>query len=151
MQRDEKGAKRMRSASTTPRSLRGADPDEYDRVMGVTSVGPLETVWCGEGSGTEFEVDQEGVAHNSDDLSETREESFPHAENVEDDPGAGRSSSGFGRASFLECLDRLGEQLNPAILATCASGVNTAGNPSQFHPRQEEKKKPTSDLVVVLF
>ena len=36
---EEKGTKRMRSASTTPRSVRGTDPDEYDRVMGVTSVG----------------------------------------------------------------------------------------------------------------
>ena len=41
---ETKGAKRMRSASTTPRSFRGTDPDDYDRVMGVTSVGPQETV-----------------------------------------------------------------------------------------------------------
>ena len=28
---EEKGAKRLRSTSTTPRSVRGTDPDEYDR------------------------------------------------------------------------------------------------------------------------
>ena len=56
--------------------------------------------------------------------------------NVEDDPGAGRSSRGFGRASFLECLDRLGKRLNPAIPATCASGVSDVGNLSQTHQRQ---------------
>ena len=39
---------RMRSASTTPRSVRGTDPNEYDRVMGVTSVGSRETVRFGE-------------------------------------------------------------------------------------------------------
>ena len=36
---DEKGAKRLRSTSTTPRSVRGTDPVDYDRAMGVTSVG----------------------------------------------------------------------------------------------------------------
>ena len=118
---EEKGAKRMRPASATPRSLRGTDPN-YDRVMGVTSAGPQETVRFGEGNDTEFEVDQEGVAHNSDNLKEAREESNPHTESAEDDPGAGRSSRGLGRASFLECLHRFGERLNPAIPATCAVG-----------------------------
>ena len=42
-------AKRMRSASTTPRSIRGTDPDDYDQVMGVSSVGPQEKVGLGEG------------------------------------------------------------------------------------------------------
>ena len=41
---DEKRAKRLRSTSTTPRSVRGTDPDDYDRAMGVTSVGSRETV-----------------------------------------------------------------------------------------------------------
>ena len=38
----------MRSASTTPRSVRGTGPDEYDRVMGIPSVGSRETVRFGE-------------------------------------------------------------------------------------------------------
>ena len=58
---EEKGAKQMRSASTTHRSFRRTDPDDYDRVMGVTSVGPQETVRFGEGNATEFEVDQDGL------------------------------------------------------------------------------------------
>ena len=91
---EEKGAKRMRSASTTPRSFRGTDPD-YDRVMGVTSVGPQETARFGEGNATEFEVDQKGAANNSDNLSEARAASNPHIENTDDDPGAGRRSRGF--------------------------------------------------------
>ena len=45
---EEKGAKRLRFTSTTPRSVRGTDPDEYDRVMGVTSVGFRGTVRFGE-------------------------------------------------------------------------------------------------------
>ena len=46
---DEKGAKRMRSASTTPRSHRGTDSDDYDRALGLTSVGRQETVRFGDG------------------------------------------------------------------------------------------------------
>ena len=34
---EEKDAKRMRSTSTTPRSGRGTDPDEYDRIVGISS------------------------------------------------------------------------------------------------------------------
>ena len=82
----------------------------------------------GEGNATEFVVDQDGIANNSDNLNEAREESNPHAENTDNDPGAGRSSRGFGRVSFSESLDRLGERLNPAIPATCASGESNVGN-----------------------
>ena len=85
---EEKEAKRMRSASTTPRSFRGTAPDDYDRVMGVTSVGPQETVGLGEESVSDLEVDQDGVANNSDNLTETRDESIPHHVS---DSGAGRS------------------------------------------------------------
>ena len=60
-----KEAKRLRSASTTPRSFRGTDPDDYDQVMGVTSVGRRETVGLGKGSDSDLEVDQDGVANNS--------------------------------------------------------------------------------------
>ena len=41
-----------------------------------------------QGSATEVEVDQDGVANNSENLTETREESNPCHEN---DSGAGRS------------------------------------------------------------
>ena len=91
------------------------------------------------GTATEFEVDQEGIAHNSENLDDTREESIPHTENVEDDPGAGRSSRGLGRVSFLECLDKLGERLNPAIPATCTSGVSNVGNLPQMNPPQSSE------------
>ena len=67
----------MRSASTTPRSVRGTDPEDYDRVMGVSSVGPHETVRFGEGSVTGIGVHQDGVANNSDNLNDAREESNP--------------------------------------------------------------------------
>ena len=39
---EEKDAKRLRSTSTTPRSGRGADPDEYDRAMGISQCNPLK-------------------------------------------------------------------------------------------------------------
>ena len=34
----ENEAKRLRSTSTTPKSGRGMDPDEYDRMMGINPV-----------------------------------------------------------------------------------------------------------------
>ena len=49
----ENDAKRLRSASATPRSARGAQRNDYDRVMGVTSVGSLESVRFGEAKGPE--------------------------------------------------------------------------------------------------
>ena len=52
---EEKDVKRQRSASTTPRptgtlpgSTMGTLPCEYDRVMGVASVGSHESVRFGE-------------------------------------------------------------------------------------------------------
>ena len=44
----ENDVKRLRSASTTLRSARGTQPNDYDMVMGVTSVGSQELVRFGE-------------------------------------------------------------------------------------------------------
>ena len=44
---EEKEVKRLRSASTTPRSERGTHPNDYDQVKGVTSVGSRESVKFG--------------------------------------------------------------------------------------------------------
>ena len=35
---EESEAKRPRSASTTPKSARAREPDEYDRLMGISSI-----------------------------------------------------------------------------------------------------------------
>ena len=46
--------------------------------------------------------DLEGVAHNSDDLDETqRDKNQPNNNN----PGAGETQKGYGRASLVKCLD----------------------------------------------
>ena len=52
---EDKEAKRQRSASTTPRSTMGTHPNDYDRVMGVTSVGSQESVRLGEEDDLETE------------------------------------------------------------------------------------------------
>ena len=97
----------MRSASTTPRSVRSTDPDEHGRVMGVTSVGSRKTVRFGEETVSGLESNQAGVAHNSVDLDETQEgENLCH----ENDSNPGETSMGFGSASLAECLDRMGTQ-----------------------------------------
>ena len=62
---DEKEAKRRGCASTTPRSVKGTDPDERDRIMGVTSVGSRETVRFGEELVSGLKSNQEGVAQLS--------------------------------------------------------------------------------------
>ena len=61
---DKKGAKRMRSASTTPRSVRGTDPDEYDRVVRVTSAVSCETVSFGEEDVSGPGGNQDGIAQS---------------------------------------------------------------------------------------
>ena len=38
-------AKRLRSSSTTPRSAKGTDPDDYDHVMGIPRRNPQK--WTG--------------------------------------------------------------------------------------------------------
>ena len=61
---EEKDAKRQRSASTTPRSTMGTLPYEYDRVMGVASVGSHESVRFGKGNDLKIEDTPDTVAHN---------------------------------------------------------------------------------------
>ena len=134
---EEKKPKRIRSTSTTPRSLRCTDPDDYDQVMGVSSVGHHEPARFGEGSATDVEENQEGVAKNSHDMEEAREGTNTYATTQqisENDFGAGSDSWGYSRATLLECLNRLGEQSNP--VATCASGETNGGSLPHTDPRQ---------------
>ena len=48
---------------------------------------------------------ERGVAHNSSDIDEIHASGDPQDDN---DPGVDEAQMGCGRASFLECLDRLG-------------------------------------------
>ena len=102
----------MRSASTTPRSVRGTDPDDDDRAMGVTSVGSR---WEEDVSGPDG--NQDGVAHNSVHLDETLEEENPCHVN---DSGADEVSKRIGSVSLADCLNRVGAPPNTRIHATCA-------------------------------
>ena len=63
---EEKDAKRMRPTSTTPRSCRGTDPDEYDRIMGISSAQTPEVERFGDGNVTDAEGIDQGVANDSD-------------------------------------------------------------------------------------
>ena len=133
----------MRSASTTPRSVRGTDPDERDRAMGVTSAGSRETVRFGEENASGLEVDRDGVANNSADLEEAQEEvNLCH----ENDSGAGGSSRGIGSASLVECLDMTGAQLNTTNPATCASGEGYVGSLPHADPRQAMSRSSSQAL-----
>ena len=65
---EEKDAKRLRSASTAPRSAMGAQLNDYDRIMGVTSVGSQESVRFGEENDPESENELDRAAHSSEEL-----------------------------------------------------------------------------------
>ena len=109
-------------------------------------MGPQETVRFGEGDATDIESNdnQEGVANNSGSADEAREGATtnaaiptPYTTSMEDDPGTGIDSRGYGRATLLECLNRFGGQLNlPSLLPTCASGESNEGNLSETDLRQ---------------
>ena len=135
---DEKGAKRMRSASTTPRSVRGTDPDEYDRVMGATSAGSRETVRFGEEDVSGLDGNQDEVAHNSVGLDETLE-----GEDLRrgSDSGADEVLKGIGSASLAACLNRMGAQPNTSIPAN--PGQAMSPNSRQNLP-QDQTSPPTS-------
>ena len=62
---EENDAKRPRSTSTTPKSARGIDPDEYDYLMGISSVNPSEGDRFGDGDVNDTEGIEEGVANDS--------------------------------------------------------------------------------------
>ena len=82
---------------------------------------------------------RKGVANNSGNTDEIQEGICTNATTPtprENDPGAGRDSRGYGRATLLECLERLGVQSNPAVPATLASGERNEGNLSRADPRQ---------------
>ena len=86
---EEKEAKRPRSISTTPRSGKGLEPYEYDRLMGVPSVGSSSEE-IRDGEGTEIEENlQVGVTNDS----------IPRPDSSS---GVGKNSRGIGSASLLE-------------------------------------------------
>ena len=78
---DEKDAKRLRSASTTPRSQRGTHPNDYDQVMRVTSVDSQESVRFGEEDGPVTGEIPDEMVHNSADLDETHDNDQYHDAN----------------------------------------------------------------------
>ena len=127
---EEKEAKRLRSASTTPRSFTGADPDDNDRVVGVSSWAPTKRLGLlREMQLTWIRIRKDLLATQpilmipKKELAPSCYRSIPR----EDDPAAGRGSGGYGRATLLECLSRFGEQSNPVISAACASGEGVEG------------------------
>ena len=106
--------------------------------MGVTSVGPRETVRFGEENDPE-EEDMDGVAHNSKNLDETQKDDDPQDNS---NPGADETLRGYGRASLAECLERMGAQPNTTTPATGASGE---GQRDTYRPATGHEPKPESD------
>ena len=101
-----------------PDALWAPLPYEYDRVMGVASVGSQESVRFGEENDLETEDVQDTAAHSRETLDQTHEEEDTyHNAN----PGIGEFHGGFGSASLGECLGRVAQStMTPS--ATCHSG-----------------------------
>ena len=69
---EEKDAQRLRSTSTTPRSGRGTDPDDYDRATGISSVQLCEMGMFGDGNATDVEGTDQGVVNDFRRLDQSR-------------------------------------------------------------------------------
>ena len=124
----------------------GTLPYEHDRVMGVASVGSQESVRFGEENDPETEEVQDTVAHNQEDLDQTREEEDTYHDA---NPGIGEFHGGFGSASLRESLGRVA-QSSTTPSATCHSGEGVGenathmSNPSQvMSPKTEQN--PSQD------
>ena len=88
------------------------DPDEWDRLMGITSVDiSFEENGFGDGELTDTENPIEGVANDSATPLDSHSGSGIH-------PGAHQDSRGYGSANFAEVLNSLP---NLAAPAACAS------------------------------
>ena len=84
-------------------------------------MGPHATASFGEGSAIDIEDDQDGVTNNSHvresiDLNATTQQASKN------DSRAGRASRGYGRATLLECLDKLWERRTPVVPVASAWG-----------------------------
>ena len=87
----------------------------------------------GEENIRETRENLDGVARNSTDLDETQEH-VEHEVHEEANPGADEALGGYGSASLLECLGRLGAQPNTSTPATC----HTEGGQGEAPPYQTD-------------
>ena len=104
---EENDAKRLRSTPATPRSARGMDPGECDRILGVSSAQPPEKDRFGDGSAADTEEIEQGVANDPT-------ASTPIVSGLGNCAGADLDSRGYGSASLTECLNRLSGVSSPA-------------------------------------
>ena len=106
------------------------DPDEYDRLVGISSVNPSEGDRFGDGDVNDMETIEEGVANDS-------VTSTPIVSGSGNCPGGDLDSRGYGSASLMECLNRsLSRVPNLAAPAACASEGAAEYFRSQPNPRQ---------------
>ena len=91
------------------------DPDEYDRLMGISSVSLSEEDKLGDGEVADTEELGERVANDSI-------ASRPTISGSGSCPGADVDSRGYGSASLIECLSlNLSRVPSLATPAACAS------------------------------
>ena len=138
---EEKDAKRQRSASTTPSSTMGTLPYEYDRVIGVASVGSQESERFGERSDPEAEDTPDTVAHNREEVNQNQEGEVDHRDVT---PGVGKLHGGFGSASLRECLNIVTQSTNNPSAPCHTEGSVRESHSHKNNPSQNELFKMSS-------
>ena len=120
-----------------PRSTQGTFPYEYDRVMGVATVGSHESERFGEGNDLEAEDTPDRVAHNRKEMNQTHEREVDQSDVT---PGVGEFHGGFGSASLRECVNLATQTINIPS-APCHSEGSVRESP--FHMHNSSQKYST--------
>ena len=133
-----KEAKSQRSASTTSRSATGTLPHDYDRVMGVASVGSQESVRFGEEDDSDFKEVEEMATHSLNVLDDSKT-------NKDHQPDMSTESGelGYGSASLKECLERTSpenrESKQPDV--TTSASLHSGEGTGEVHPIQPTRRR----------
>ena len=122
----ESEAKRPRSTWTTPKSGRAKNPDEYDHLMGISSVDLFDKEdGFGDGELTDTQEHDEEVAN---DLRDT----IDYQSGYGNCPGVAGDLRGYGSAGLAEVLNSMPNLTAPAACAS-QGAIEILG--IQFNPR----------------
>ena len=110
----------------------GTQPNDYDRLMGVTSVGSQEPRF-GEESDPESENELDRAAHSSENLGKTGDgEAMYHDAN----PGVDEIQGGFGSVSLRECLGTITQPATSSATRRSGEGLEDSMCPHHTNPPQ---------------
>ena len=137
----KKEAKRYRAASTTPRSISGTLPHEYDMLMGIVPVEPQESERFEEGNNSDFHGTEDADAHSREPNDQPpNDKSRLNTELL----AAGELHGGYGSISWEECLERI----IPPESTTCATHHSGEGSGTSTSSMTNPPRVSLSQLFV---